>query len=91
MCHSVMIFNQYINLENTIEISFRSSHKEAPTTWQVCREIIRTQGFGSRGLNKGLTATIGRNGVFNMIYFGLFHSINSEIPQPKVYIVIRST
>lgn len=50
----------------------------------MAREIIKNQGFGLRGLNKGLTATIGRHGIFNMIYFGLFHSVNSRIEQPKV-------
>ncbi|KAG7158906.1 Mitochondrial 2-oxodicarboxylate carrier-like [Homarus americanus] len=45
----------------------RAQHKVSPSTWAVAREIIRTQGLGFRGLNKGVTATIGRNGLFNMV------------------------
>ncbi|MCL4129274.1 UNVERIFIED_CONTAM: hypothetical protein GTU68_058069, partial [Idotea baltica] len=61
----------------------RSKALVAPSSWQVTREIVRTQGIGLRGLNKGLTATIGRNGTFNMVYFGIFHSVNSKIAQPE--------
>ena len=31
-------------------------------------------------LTKGLTATIGRNGVFNMVYFGFYHSVKDVVP-----------
>lgn len=62
----------------------RSQHKVSPSTWAVARQIVKNDGFGFRGLNKGVTATIGRNGLFNMIYFGFFHSVNSKITQPEV-------
>lgn len=62
----------------------RSQHNISPSTWAVAREIVKTQGLGFRGLNKGVTATIGRNGLFNMVYFGLFHTVNTRITQPKV-------
>ena len=45
---------------------------------------MRTHGFGTRGLNKGITATLGRHGVFNMIYFGFYHNIRGMIPEAKV-------
>ncbi|KAK4327159.1 hypothetical protein Pmani_002388 [Petrolisthes manimaculis] len=61
----------------------RTQHKESPGTWAVARHIVKTQGFGSRGLNKGVTATIGRNGLFNMMYFGFFHTVNSRVTQPQ--------
>ncbi|XP_068215087.1 mitochondrial 2-oxodicarboxylate carrier isoform X2 [Palaemon carinicauda] len=61
----------------------RAQHKVSPGTWAVAREIIKTQGLGFRGLNKGVTATIGRNGLFNCVYFGLFHSVNTKVTQPK--------
>lgn len=47
-----------------------------------CYDVL--QGLGLRGLNKGLTATIARNGVFNMVYFGFYHSVKGLIPQVKV-------
>lgn len=43
-------------------------------------------GLGLRGLNKGLTATIGRNGTFNMIYFGFYHSVKEHFPAYEVRI-----
>ena len=39
------------------------------------------QGYGRNGLlGKGITATMGRNGTFNMIYFGFYHSVREYIP-----------
>jgi len=58
----------------------KSKLQQTPSTWSVTREIVRTQGLGFRGLNKGVTATMGRNGVFNMIYFGFYHSIKGYFP-----------
>jgi solute carrier family 25 (mitochondrial 2-oxodicarboxylate transporter), member 21 len=57
---------------------------ESPSTFSVTKQIINESGFGLNGLNRGLTATIGRNGVFNMIYFGFYHSVKGIIPEYKV-------
>lgn len=57
---------------------------EVPSTFSIAREIVKKDGFGLRGLNKGLTATIGRNGVFNMIYFGFYHSVRDYFPAYQV-------
>lgn len=62
---------------------------QAPTTWSVAREIVRKDGLGLRGLNKGLTATIGRNGAFNMIYFGFYHSVREHFPAYEVHMVFQ--
>uniref|UniRef100_A0A2P2HY07 Mitochondrial 2-oxodicarboxylate carrier n=2 Tax=Hirondellea gigas TaxID=1518452 RepID=A0A2P2HY07_9CRUS len=60
----------------------KSQHKMSPGVWSVAREIIARDGL--LGINKGVTATIGRNGVFNMVYFGLFHTINTNmLPKRK--------
>lgn len=59
----------------------RNKGGEAPGTFAVTRKIIAEQGFGSRGLNRGLSATIGRNGVFNMLYFGFYHSVKNIVPE----------
>jgi solute carrier family 25 2-oxodicarboxylate transporter 21 len=45
------------------------------------------QGIGFQGLNKGVTATIARNGVFNMVYFGFYHSVKGYLPEYKVCIM----
>ena len=54
------------------------------STFTTAREIVRENGLGTKGLNKGLTATLGRHGVFNMIYFSFYHNIKGIIPEAKV-------
>lgn len=59
----------------------KTKTSQAPGTWQVTREIIAKDGFGLRGINKGLGATVGRHNVWNMIYFGFYHSVKDLLPQ----------
>eukprot|EP00094_Tigriopus_californicus_P013257 TCALIF_12821-PA protein Name:"Similar to Slc25a21 Mitochondrial 2-oxodicarboxylate carrier (Rattus norvegicus)" AED:0.07 eAED:0.07 QI:0/0/0/0.75/1/0.5/4/0/283 len=70
-----------------VKMQSNRSHQSArPTTWSVAREIIREDGMGRNGLlGKGLTATIGRNGAFNTIYFGFFYTVvhNTETLENK--------
>lgn len=47
----------------------------SPSTIAVTRHILCKQGFGLNGLNKGLSATIMRNAIFNSFYFGIYNSI----------------
>lgn len=42
------------------------------------------QGFGLKGLNKGMFTTMLRNGSFNAVYFGFYHSVKEIIPERKV-------
>ncbi|XP_041827510.1 mitochondrial 2-oxodicarboxylate carrier [Melanotaenia boesemani] len=58
----------------------RDSFKEQPSAFAQARHIIKSDGFGLRGLNKGLTSTLGRHGVFNMIYFGFYFNVKDAIP-----------
>lgn len=46
--------------------------------------IINLDGFGLRGLNKGLTSTLGRHGIFNMIYFGFYFNVKDILPASQV-------
>lgn len=59
----------------------RNKGGEVPSTFAVTKQIIKENGIGSRGLNRGLSATIGRNGVFNMLYFGFYHSVKNIVPE----------
>eukprot|EP00088_Acartia_fossae_P030457 TRINITY_DN31441_c0_g1_i1.p1 TRINITY_DN31441_c0_g1~~TRINITY_DN31441_c0_g1_i1.p1 ORF type:complete len:216 (+),score=26.07 TRINITY_DN31441_c0_g1_i1:46-648(+) len=63
-----------------VKLQSNQAHQsEAPTTGYVARQIIKSDGiFGLLG--KGITATMGRNGFFNMIYFGFYHSTKQYIP-----------
>uniref|UniRef100_A0A3Q2NNT6 Mitochondrial 2-oxodicarboxylate carrier n=1 Tax=Fundulus heteroclitus TaxID=8078 RepID=A0A3Q2NNT6_FUNHE len=59
----------------------RDSFKEVqPSAFAQARRIMKSDGFGLRGLNKGLTSTLGRHGVFNMIYFGFYFNVKDAIP-----------
>ncbi|XP_011183072.1 mitochondrial 2-oxodicarboxylate carrier [Zeugodacus cucurbitae] len=58
----------------------RTKMKEAESTWSVAKRIVKTNGLGFQGLNKGVTATMGRNGTFNMVYFGFYHSVKNYVP-----------
>lgn len=60
-----------------------SSVKEQRSTASMAREIYRNEGFGTSGLYRGLGATLGRHGAWNMVYFGLYHSCREVIPDAK--------
>ncbi|XP_011168583.1 mitochondrial 2-oxodicarboxylate carrier isoform X1 [Solenopsis invicta] len=61
--------------------SDRKHVKESPSTFAVTKEIVSKHGFGLNGLNKGLSATIMRNAVFNSFYFGFYYSVKEYIPR----------
>ncbi|XP_070611481.1 mitochondrial 2-oxodicarboxylate carrier isoform X2 [Erythrolamprus reginae] len=61
----------------------RDAFKEQPSTFAKARQIIQANGWGLSGLNKGLSATLGRHGVFNMIYFGFYFNVKNIIPANK--------
>ncbi|XP_066550274.1 mitochondrial 2-oxodicarboxylate carrier isoform X2 [Amia ocellicauda] len=58
----------------------RDAFAVQPSTFAQARLIISANGFGLKGLNKGLTSTLGRHGVFNMIYFGFYFNVKDMIP-----------
>ncbi|XP_078042488.1 mitochondrial 2-oxodicarboxylate carrier [Augochlora pura] len=55
--------------------SDRKHFKHSPSTFSVTQRILAQQGFGLNGLNKGLSATIMRNGIFNTFYFGTYNAL----------------
>lgn len=54
--------------------------KEQRSTFSTARDIVKADGLGLKGLNKGLTSTLGRHGVFNMIYFSFYHNVKDAFP-----------
>ncbi|KAK3921090.1 Mitochondrial 2-oxodicarboxylate carrier [Frankliniella fusca] len=77
-----ILVNPFEVVKVTLQVN-RSQTTQSPSTWSVTREIVRTQGLGLNGLMKGLTATVARNGAFNMVYFGFYHSVKGLMPQVK--------
>ncbi|KAF7251583.1 Mitochondrial 2-oxodicarboxylate carrier [Varanus komodoensis] len=61
----------------------RDAFTEQPSTFAKAQQIIRAHGLGLQGLNKGLSATLGRHGVFNMVYFGFYFNVKNIIPVHK--------
>uniref|UniRef100_A0A8I5UBJ3 Mitochondrial 2-oxodicarboxylate carrier n=1 Tax=Pongo abelii TaxID=9601 RepID=A0A8I5UBJ3_PONAB len=61
----------------------RNTFAKQPSTVGYARQIIKKEGWGLQGLNKGLTATLGRHGVFNMVYFGFYYNVKNMIPVNK--------
>ena len=52
------------------------SFLETPSAAAQMRLVIQKHGFGTKGgLMTGCTATLGRHGVWNAIYFGLFRTV----------------
>ncbi|XP_018322379.1 mitochondrial 2-oxodicarboxylate carrier [Agrilus planipennis] len=73
-----------VNPFEVVKVNLQSNRavgKELPSTWFVTKKIVKEKGIGFQGLNKGVTATIARNGVFNMIYFGFYHSVKDILPE----------
>ena len=56
------------------------------TSFQVLKQIYSEGGFGLNGLNRGLTSTLGRHGIWNMVYFGVYHNIKVFISKTDVII-----
>ncbi|KAL7744798.1 hypothetical protein ACLKA6_007096 [Drosophila palustris] len=73
-----------VNPFEVVKVAQQANRQKKMTgTFEVAREIVKRDGFGLRGLNKGVTATMGRNGVFNMVYFGFYHSVKNVVPESK--------
>ncbi|GAB1860815.1 Mitochondrial 2-oxodicarboxylate carrier [Camponotus japonicus] len=75
-----------VNPFEVIKVKLQSNRKhvkESPSTFAVTKEIVSKYGFGLNGLNKGLSATIMRNAVFNSFYFSFYHSVKECVPVKK--------
>lgn len=63
---------------------------QQPSSFAQARLIIKKGGFGLNGLNKGLTSTLGRHGIFNMIYFSFYFNVKDAIPASQVSLCSHS-
>ncbi|XP_076236071.1 mitochondrial 2-oxodicarboxylate carrier [Calliopsis andreniformis] len=70
-----------VNPFEVVKVQMQSDRKHvshSPSTFAVTRRILSQQGFGLNGINKGMSATIMRNGIFNTFYFGIYNTIVSR-------------
>ncbi|XP_026567078.1 mitochondrial 2-oxodicarboxylate carrier isoform X3 [Pseudonaja textilis] len=72
-------FEQYKKILGNVSLSPALQ----PSTFAKAHQIIQANGWGLSGLNKGLSATLGRHGVFNMVYFGFYFNVKNIIPANK--------
>ncbi|XP_067680255.1 mitochondrial 2-oxodicarboxylate carrier-like [Haliotis asinina] len=72
-----------INPFEVVKVKLQAERNSLPksSTFATAREILAKDGFGLKGLNKGLSATLGRHGVFNMVYFSFYHNIKAIVPE----------
>lgn len=77
------VINPFEVVKVRLQAERNVSLTEQKSTFATAREIVRQDGFGLRGLNKGLSATLGRHGVFNMIYFSFYHNVKSYLPESQ--------
>ena len=57
---------------------------QQPSTWSAVKDIVRREGFGPSGLYRGLSTTLARNGIWNAIYFGVYHNVKNVVLDPRV-------
>ncbi|TKR67434.1 hypothetical protein L596_023586 [Steinernema carpocapsae] len=57
--------------------------KEQKSAATVAREIARAEGYGTTGIYRGLTATLARHGIWNLVYFGGYHNMKWIVPEKK--------
>ncbi|XP_065188968.1 mitochondrial 2-oxodicarboxylate carrier-like [Sycon ciliatum] len=72
-----------INPFEVVKVSLQAqkgSHSVRTTTMEMARDVYRAGGLGRQGLGRGITATLGRHGVWNGVYFGLYHSAKPSLP-----------
>uniref|UniRef100_A0A663DXW2 Mitochondrial 2-oxodicarboxylate carrier n=1 Tax=Aquila chrysaetos chrysaetos TaxID=223781 RepID=A0A663DXW2_AQUCH len=77
-----VVVNPFEVVKVTLQTN-RNAFTEQPSSFVQARQIINTDGLGFQGLNKGLTATLGRHGVFNMVYFGFYFNVKNILPVNK--------
>ncbi|XP_051662488.1 mitochondrial 2-oxodicarboxylate carrier isoform X2 [Manacus candei] len=77
-----VVVNPFEVVKVTLQAN-QNAFKEQPSSFVQARQIIKTDGLGFQGLNKGLTATLGRHGAFNMVYFGFYFNMKNILPVNK--------
>ncbi|XP_034473810.1 mitochondrial 2-oxodicarboxylate carrier [Drosophila innubila] len=63
-----------------IKVTQQANRKQKLSTIHVARTIFQSDGFGSRGFYKGVGATVARNFIFHVMYFGFFCTMRDVTP-----------
>lgn len=75
-----ILFNPFEVIKVSLQAD-KTVGKDKMGVVDTTRDIVHRDGFGRRGLNRGMMVTMFRNGLFNMIYFGVYYNLREFLPQ----------
>ncbi|KAH8283009.1 hypothetical protein KR054_011548 [Drosophila jambulina] len=78
LCGTVEAF--VVNPFEVVKITQQVHQAKRLNAFAMARHIVRKNGYGKRGLYRGITALIARNVVFQFTYYGLYSNIRSWFP-----------
>uniref|UniRef100_A0A0K0FN00 Mitochondrial 2-oxodicarboxylate carrier n=1 Tax=Strongyloides venezuelensis TaxID=75913 RepID=A0A0K0FN00_STRVS len=76
-----VIINPFEVVKVRLQAERTTALKDQKSTAEMAREIIKKDGIGFNGLYRGFTATLARHGIWNTIYFGIYHSFKGYLPK----------
>ncbi|KAH8255310.1 hypothetical protein KR038_000803 [Drosophila bunnanda] len=68
-----------MNPFEVVKITQQVHEKKGLNALAMARRIARLNGYGQKGLYRGITALIARNAIFQFTYFGLYTSIGNRL------------
>ncbi|XP_068139986.1 mitochondrial 2-oxodicarboxylate carrier [Drosophila tropicalis] len=74
----------FLNPFEVVKITQQANRYESVNTITVARQIIKKDGFGLRGLGKGITATMTRNAIFHFVFFGFYYGLKRQLSRRDV-------
>uniref|UniRef100_A0A0K0EK97 Mitochondrial 2-oxodicarboxylate carrier n=1 Tax=Strongyloides stercoralis TaxID=6248 RepID=A0A0K0EK97_STRER len=88
-----VIINPFEAVKVRLQAERSTALKDQKSTAEMAREIIKKDGIGFNGLYRGFTATLARHGIWNTVYFGIYHSFKGYLPKneesPSVNVLSR--
>ncbi|CEF62179.1 Mitochondrial 2-oxodicarboxylate carrier [Strongyloides ratti] len=76
-----VIINPFEVVKVRLQAERTTQLKDQKSTAQMTREIVKKDGIGFNGLYRGFTATLARHGIWNTVYFGIYHSFKGYLPK----------
>uniref|UniRef100_A0AC35TNU9 Mitochondrial 2-oxodicarboxylate carrier n=1 Tax=Rhabditophanes sp. KR3021 TaxID=114890 RepID=A0AC35TNU9_9BILA len=78
-----IVINPFEVIKVRLQAETNKALKDQKSSAQMAREIIRKDGMGTKGLYLGISATFARHGVWNAVYFGVYHSFKHLLPKSE--------
>ncbi|EDW52225.1 mitochondrial 2-oxodicarboxylate carrier [Drosophila sechellia] len=80
-----------VNPFEVVKITQQAHREKHLKTLSVVKYIIKHDGYGIKGLYRGITALVARNAVFHFGFFGFYNALKDIVPSPedKTYNILR--